>query len=432
MAANMASSFNDYYAIFKLAQNATQEAIKIAYKARALALHPDKNTDNPTATANFQLLNEANVIFSNPSLRRTYDYEWAKHYKRRVDYIPTTEDMDELAARKEKLRVKKEEKQQRQAENRTKDQYQNANYLMPETPLGPSGKKYDPFGRSKYMGAFVSDCDKAEDWDNEPMAPEETHDLSRCFAPTMRDTSNLDATSVNSADTAEARKQFKRQQKTEAEAAIARDNERVANGTFVDAAISYPQFQAIVNAVYEERAQARLANTEKLKLRMPTREPSSSIVLAKREVKGKKRSYGKGMMNMQCDVGTKEAVLNIVDAEEKDENEREREEGLEGECEKRSTQQLSRVTRRKQEEIERIDNRSRAGLLRDKQTWKDAVEEVEVEAESEDEVKNKPLFDGDVESDEEPRRAKRGLGKARTGKALRGTKGMKFGCARVW
>lgn len=74
---------------------------------------------------------------------------------------------------------------------------------MPEKTLGPSDKKYDPFGRSKYINAYSVDGDKVEDWDNELMAPEETHHFPRCYGPVIGDTYNPDARTAVDADVTE-------------------------------------------------------------------------------------------------------------------------------------------------------------------------------------------------------------------------------------
>lgn len=61
-----------YYAILGVAPNADAGEIKAAYRRRAMELHPDRN-DTPNATAQFQLLNEAYGILSDPATRAQYD-----------------------------------------------------------------------------------------------------------------------------------------------------------------------------------------------------------------------------------------------------------------------------------------------------------------------------------------------------------------------
>lgn len=53
--------------------NASQQDIKQAFQRKARQLHPDKNKNDPNATANFQALNEAYEILKDPNKRREYD-----------------------------------------------------------------------------------------------------------------------------------------------------------------------------------------------------------------------------------------------------------------------------------------------------------------------------------------------------------------------
>jgi hypothetical protein len=52
---------------------ATAADIKKAYRQQAMALHPDKNPDDPLASEKFQKLGNAYQILSNPQLRAAYD-----------------------------------------------------------------------------------------------------------------------------------------------------------------------------------------------------------------------------------------------------------------------------------------------------------------------------------------------------------------------
>lgn len=62
----------DYYEILKLSPTASAAEIKAAYRRRAMELHPDRNTSQNT-TKEFQYLNEAYGILSEPSARAQYD-----------------------------------------------------------------------------------------------------------------------------------------------------------------------------------------------------------------------------------------------------------------------------------------------------------------------------------------------------------------------
>jgi hypothetical protein len=56
---------DDYYDILGVPDTATIEAIKASYKRLALDRHPDKNPNNPGATAAFQLVGQLLSPFTN-------------------------------------------------------------------------------------------------------------------------------------------------------------------------------------------------------------------------------------------------------------------------------------------------------------------------------------------------------------------------------
>jgi len=57
-------SLKECYAILKIEKKADLQTVKRAYRRRAFELHPDLNPDNPEASQQFQLLNEAYVALS--------------------------------------------------------------------------------------------------------------------------------------------------------------------------------------------------------------------------------------------------------------------------------------------------------------------------------------------------------------------------------
>jgi len=66
------SSSQNNYDLLGITPQATDEEIKRAYRKAALRLHPDKNPD-PEAAAQFQAIDKAYKILSDPKLRSTYD-----------------------------------------------------------------------------------------------------------------------------------------------------------------------------------------------------------------------------------------------------------------------------------------------------------------------------------------------------------------------
>ena len=63
----------DYYKILGIDKNATQEEIKKAYRKLARKHHPDLNPNDKNAKSNFQQINEANEVLSDPEKRKKYD-----------------------------------------------------------------------------------------------------------------------------------------------------------------------------------------------------------------------------------------------------------------------------------------------------------------------------------------------------------------------
>lgn len=65
--------FVDYYKILGVDKTATEKDIKSAYRKLARKYHPDLNPDNKDANRNFQQINEANEVLSDPEKRKKFD-----------------------------------------------------------------------------------------------------------------------------------------------------------------------------------------------------------------------------------------------------------------------------------------------------------------------------------------------------------------------
>lgn len=72
--------FIDYYKILGVPKEATNSAIKAAYRKLARKYHPDLNPDNKDAEKKFKELNEANEVLSDSEKRKKYD-EFGKDWE---------------------------------------------------------------------------------------------------------------------------------------------------------------------------------------------------------------------------------------------------------------------------------------------------------------------------------------------------------------
>jgi len=66
-------NFVDYYKILGLNKTASAKDVKDAYRKLARKYHPDLNPNNEDAKTNFQQINEANEVLSDPDKRKKYD-----------------------------------------------------------------------------------------------------------------------------------------------------------------------------------------------------------------------------------------------------------------------------------------------------------------------------------------------------------------------
>ena len=78
-------TFVDYYKILEIDKAATPKDIKNAYRKLARKFHPDLNPNDKDAKKNFQQINEANEVLSDPEKRKKYD-EYGKDWQHAAEY----------------------------------------------------------------------------------------------------------------------------------------------------------------------------------------------------------------------------------------------------------------------------------------------------------------------------------------------------------
>jgi len=84
-------AFIDYYKILGLDKTASPKDVKNAYRKLARKYHPDLNPNNQDAKANFQKINEANEVLSDPEKRKKYDqygndWQHAEEFEKQKQY----------------------------------------------------------------------------------------------------------------------------------------------------------------------------------------------------------------------------------------------------------------------------------------------------------------------------------------------------------
>jgi curved DNA-binding protein len=84
-------TFIDYYKILGIEKKATAGDIKSAYRKLARKYHPDLNPKDADAKRNFQQINEANEVLSDPEKRKKYDkygkdWQHAEQFEKEKQY----------------------------------------------------------------------------------------------------------------------------------------------------------------------------------------------------------------------------------------------------------------------------------------------------------------------------------------------------------
>lgn len=172
---------DDYYALLEVPQTASLEIIRKSYLRLAVALHPDRNLNKPTATASFQRvspshfksiimcskaaddtyckLSSAYETISDPCKRRAYDIQWVS--------IKNRHSTQQEAKRRQAEAAETERK--RAAEETLNQQREQRAYQERLRPLEQSRSGYnsDIFEINRVIRRLAADLKRLQDQDDE-------------------------------------------------------------------------------------------------------------------------------------------------------------------------------------------------------------------------------------------------------------------------
>ena len=86
--------FIDYYKTLGISKKATPKDIKNAYRKLARKYHPDLNLNDKDAKKNFQEINEANEVLSDPEKRKKYD-QYGKDWQHAEEFNKAKRDQEQ-------------------------------------------------------------------------------------------------------------------------------------------------------------------------------------------------------------------------------------------------------------------------------------------------------------------------------------------------